>query len=143
MTESFETIVNHILREYHQWPLSNRWNEAISFGAGADAGAYWIRDSEGLVNIVWLNRDGIRDITLVLSTQESMFNFLPLTSIVAFEIREADNAPEFYSLGVKGNYVAHVIHPGRRGHLYWVANTPEETDQLRSFVTAVFDAYIR
>jgi hypothetical protein len=61
----FRLVTQRILSKYDGTPLLSRWQEAISFGAGVEATDYWIRDSEHVVNIVWLNPDGIRDITMV------------------------------------------------------------------------------
>lgn len=62
----FHSAVQELLARYDGTSLFNRWKQAISFGAGLTADAWWIRDSDDLVNIVWLNSDGIRDITLLV-----------------------------------------------------------------------------
>lgn len=61
----FRLVAQGLLSKYDGTPLLSRWQEAISFGAGLEATDYWIRDSGNIVNIVWLNSDGIRDITMV------------------------------------------------------------------------------
>lgn len=62
----FRLIVQRLLGKYDGTPLQARWQEAISFGAGIAASDYWIRDSDNVVNIVWLNSDGIRDVAMVI-----------------------------------------------------------------------------
>ena len=51
--------------KYDGTPLQSRWQEAISFGAGPEASDFWVRDSDDVVNIIWLNPDGIRDIAMI------------------------------------------------------------------------------
>jgi len=139
---SFESLVKTILDKYKSTTLSNRWQEAISFGAGAQANAFWIRDSADVVNIVWLNSDGIRDITYLLTPVQTMFNFIPLKNITTFEVREAPEMASLYGLGVEGHMLVHLIVPSPYGHLYWVAHTDKEANNLKSFLNAVLTAYI-
>ena len=61
----FRLVAQGLLNKYDGTPLLSRWQEAISFGAGLEATDFWIRDSGNIVNIVWLNSDGIRDITMI------------------------------------------------------------------------------
>ena len=64
----FRMVVQGLIGHYDGTPLQSRWQEAISFGAGLEASDYWIRDSDNVVNIVWLNSDGIRDVAMVTSS---------------------------------------------------------------------------
>ena len=155
----FEEVVRILLEKYEGTTINARWNEATSFGGGGRADAYWIRDSGYLVNIVWLNEDGIRDITLlryprempidessseILDAEydESMFNYLPLTSIASFEVREGENVAHQFGLGVMGHKMVHVITNGPRGNLYWVAETEKESGDLDDFLYRVFSQYV-
>ena len=99
--QNLSSIIEPILSKYSETTLAARWREATSFGAGSDFLAFWVRDSGYVVNIVWLNSDGIRDITLLMYAEEaqtdnegangevpehahyneSMFNFLPLSNM--------------------------------------------------------------
>lgn len=138
--ESFERATKSILAKYKDTALVMMWQEAIAFGEGIKANSYWIRDSEDVVNIVWLNFDGIRDITLHTPSRESMFNFVPLKSIVTVEIRDQENIAK-QLLDVEGNYAVHVIITGTRGDIWWVAENEESKQQLNSFLTSVLESY--
>ena len=139
----FTKRVKNLLQEYESTSLGNRWEEATSFGAAGHADAFWIRNSKDLVNIVWLNEDGIRDITLLTGSSETMFNFLLLKNIVAFEIREKEHITEMLSLGVEGHLVVHLVVPSPRGQLYWVANTERDVRELHVFLKTVMQEYLR
>jgi hypothetical protein len=137
--ENFEQEVKAILAKYKDEVLAERWQEAIAFGEGMKARSYWIRDSEDVVNIVWLNSDGIRDITWDSPTGESMFNFLPLKNILTFEVHEKENIAQF--LQVAGNFLIHVVVTGRRGDLWWVAENEESKQRLHAFFASVLGSY--
>jgi hypothetical protein len=138
--ESFEQATKLTLAKYKGTPLVMRWEEAIAFGEGIKAHSYWIRDSKDLVNIVWLNSDGIRDITLDTLSSESMFNFVPLKSIRTIEVRHKENIAK-QLLKVEGSYVIHVIITGTSGDIWWVAENDESQLRLESFLTTVFESY--
>ena len=148
----FQRIVEPVLDRYRDTPLLARWQEATAFGAGAD-------------DIVWLNSDGIRDITFVHFTiyetveaddadesegeprthdhQEVMFNFVPLGSIATFEVREGEDVAIQFRLGVRGHLLVHVVlHSAPIGNIYWVADSQAEAESLRSFTAAVLSAYV-
>lgn len=138
---AFETRAKALLQVYKGTALQERWAEATSFGAAKQAKAFWIRDSEDVVNIVWLNEDGIRDITWLPDTNESMFNFLRLKNIATFEIRESEGVTSSLRLGVEGHLVVHVVVPAQHGQIYWVANTENEVRELQTFLKAVLGEY--
>lgn len=140
--ESFEQAVKSILAKYKDKPLVSRWQEAIAFGKGIRADTYWIRDSKDVVNIVWLNSDGIRDITWHTPSGESMFNFLPLKSIVTFTVREKKNIA-IHLLKVTGNFMVHVISRATYGDLWWVAENEESRQRLHAFLSAVLKKYAK
>jgi len=138
--KSFEQATKSTLAKYEATPLVMRWEEAIAFGEGIKADSYWIRDSKDLVNIVWLNSDGIRDITLDTLSSESMFNFVPLKSILTIEVRQQENIAK-QLLKVEGSYVVHVIVTGTGGDVWWVAENEESRRRLNSFLTSVLGSY--
>lgn len=140
---TFAKRVKSLLQEYDDTTLQNRWEEATSFGVAGHADAFWIRNSKDLVNIVWLNEDGIRDITLLTESSETMFNFLLLKNIVAFEIREREHVTKILGLGVEGHLVIHVVVPSRGGQIYWVANTQKDARALQVFLKTVMQEYLR
>ena len=120
--------------------LQRNWDDAIAFGSGSEADAFWIRDSEDLINIVWLNADGIRDIAFVKEHGESMFNFVPIRKIATIETRQGENISGAFGLGVEGSYMIHVIVTARLGNLYWIGESPDSIARLRKFSHAVFAA---
>jgi hypothetical protein len=173
----FRLVAQGILNKYDGTPLLSRWQEAVSFGTGLEATDYWIRDSGGIVNIVWLNSDGIRDITMIHQQgiledsgeeelgsdeadgegasideegsyevpTESMFNFMPLRSINSVEVREGQHIAFRMGIGASGNKLVHLIPnvgAGNIGHLYWVADSPSEAEELEHFLNSVLSAYI-
>ena len=139
---TFAKRVKSLLQEYDDTTLQNRWEEATSFGVAGHADAFWIRNSKDLVNIVWLNEDGIRDITLLPQNGETMFNFLLLKNIATFEIREQEHLAELFNLRVEGRLVVHVVVSAPFGQLYWVANTKKDARELRVFLQAVMQKYL-
>jgi len=140
--KDFKLIATQVINKYQASDLSKRWQEAISFGQKEKAQSYWIRDSKDAVNIVWLNSDGIRDITWYPRSAETIFNFVPLKSIISFEIRErADIVRQ--SLNVGGDFVVRVIQGGEHGHLWWVAENEESKQRLHTFLTSVLKRYAK
>jgi hypothetical protein len=131
-----------VVNKYDSTSLPKRWQEAVTFGQGEIAQSYWIRDSEDAVNIVWLNSDGIRDITWHPASGESMFNFVPLRSIVTFEVREKTNIAVQY-LNVTGNFVVRVIQGGPHGDIWWIAENEESAQRLHTFLTSVLKSYAK
>ena len=168
----FILLVQRLLGKYDGTPLLSRWQEAISFGASREAVDFWIRDTGGVTNVVWLNSDGIRDIALVqlpavheeihepdneeeeirigqneeaegFLSYESMFNFLPLRSISTIEVREGPNIAIQMGLRVSGNKLVHVIpNTAGLGQLFWVADSPSENEDLDRFAKSVLSAYV-
>ncbi len=94
-----------------------------------------------MVNIVWLNSDGIRDITYLPSLNESVFNFVKVKNIVTFETREGVTVSEF-GPHVEGEFAVLGILASERGQLYWVAHTAKEERDLRAFVSEVLDSHV-
>ncbi len=143
--KSLKEAINPILIKYKDTPLVSRWQEAIAFGEGEKASSYWIRDTEDVVNIVWLNKNGIRDITWSPSNAECMLNYVPLRNIVTFEVREKDDVGRLL-VNVKGSYVVHVIPLsgaglGELGPLWWVAENEESKQRLQAFLSVVLEDY--
>ena len=139
----FLLVVEDILAKQQDTTLQNRWQDAISFGRGAEAQSFWARDSEDVVNIVWLNEDGLRDITLMPSSGQTIFNFVPLKSIVTFEVREREDIAAQVPLGVGGFLLIRAILPTRSGQLYWVADDEDQAARLKAFLRDVMEAYAR
>lgn len=136
VNKSFKSAVTQVLDKYQHTSLSKRWQDAISFGEREGAQSYWIRDSEDVVNIVWLCSDGIRDITWSPRTNETMFNYVPLKNILTIETREMINVARQHP-GVTGDFAVRVILGGQHGDLWWVAENEDTKQRLRNFLTSV------
>lgn len=140
---TFQEIASQIIKRHPESHLSARWEEAVSFGKGAEAKTFWIRETDDAINLVWLNKDGIRDIAWSPANSECMFNYIPLRSIVTFEVREKKDIV-LGLLGVKGDYTAHVIpQSAESGQLWWVAESEESKQRLRAFLSSVLTEFTR
>lgn len=142
-TDKFEKLVNAVLTKYEDTSLRAKWEDATSFGEQAKALSYWIRDSKDVVNIVWLCLDGIRDITWFPSPNQSIFNFLPLSSIITVEVRESANVARVLGYDVKGDLAVQVFNAAtKETTLVWVAATKTQKRNLRAFLSNVLTAYL-
>lgn len=141
INKGFKQIVDTVLSKYEATPLRKRWEEATSFGAADKATAFWIRDSEDVVNIVWLSHSSIRDIVWFPSSNQVAFSFLPLRNVKSIEVREAPDLSSRLGFPVKGDLVIRLFCTNPLGNLAWVANTEEQTNDLLAFAQQVFTAY--
>ena len=139
----FEELVKSILNKYDDVRLRNKWQEAVSFGTGSSAIAYWIRDSEDIVNIVWLSPNSIRDISWFPKMNLAVFNFLPLQNIIAIESREQSNIAKSFGFPVEGKLLVRVFAPTKQAVLAWAADTGQQERSLRAFTNQVFTAYTK
>lgn len=135
--DNFKGLADAVLEKHKDTSLRERWEDAISFGEGAKASAFWIRDSEDIINIVWLCSDGIRDITWFSGSNSSIFNFLPLQSIGAVEIREGNDIARGFGYPVNGDFIVRLF-PESMGRVAWAAETEEQKRDLRVFLSNVF-----
>ena len=147
----FRLSIQSLLSKYDGTPLQSRWQEAISFGSGFAASDFWIRDSDDVVNIVWINGDGIRDIGMIrypASSEdatpffEAALTFVPLRSIASVDVREGQDIARRARFPASGNKMALVTLTAPRGHLYWIANLQSETEKLSGFVSSVLSALV-
>jgi len=139
--KEFEKVVEVILTKYAETPLRKRWEEAISFGTGAGALAHWIRDSEDVVNIVWLSPTSIRDVTWVPTLNQAIFNFLPLRNITSIEVREGADIGKLFKYGVKGNLMVRMLCIRDTGDLAWIADGELQARELKVFLSKVLEAH--
>ena len=137
--QNFEQIVAGILNRHPNSPLAERWGEARASDPSPVPIAFWIRESEDLVNVVWLTQQDIRDITWLPGYDLSTFHLLRLSAITSLETRQAPEAAQ--SLGyasVSGDYLTYVHTPSERGGLVWIASKDAENiARLRNFVSEV------
>lgn len=133
-----ESAVSLILEKYRTTPLVERWREAISFGSGVHASAYWIRDSADAVNVVWIASDGIRDITLVPGPPTfSMFDFLPKRSISSIGTREAENAGRNFRFPASGDFLVLIFTTSDNARIGLVADTEDQKHALKAFAQQI------
>lgn len=130
--KSFRTLVEPILNRYPYTSLMARWEEATSSDPDPKPLAFWIRETADLVNIVWLMRHDVRDITWFPQQEMSTFNLLRLSSITGFEVRQTKEAVKAFGLPVAGDYLIHVT--AVKGSLFWVASNEREVAELRKFL---------
>lgn len=131
---SFKEIVKTILARYNQTPLVSRWEEATSSEPDHKPIAFWIRDSDDLVNIVWLVHQDIKDITWFPNEQKSTFQLTKSSCIAGFEVHEQKEVAKLYGFKVAGDYLIHLHSIATRGDLWWVASNPKETEELKKFL---------
>jgi len=131
---SFRAIVETILERYRQTSLVGRWKEATLSEPEPKPLAFWIRESNDLVNIVWLTQHDIRDISWFPQIKMSTFNLLRLDAFTGLEVREAADAAKQFALPVAGNYIVDVRANSPRGGLIWAASNDKEVAELREFL---------
>lgn len=131
---NFRDVVKPILNRYALTSLVARWEEATAYGLKPLA--FWIRESNDLVNIVWMNKSGVWDITWFPQSKLSTFNFSRLSTITGFDIRAGEDVAKQTSLVVAGTYAVEVFaSSGRGGGFLWVANGAKEEAELGEFVS--------
>ena len=146
-TRDFRTVVGTLLAKHQSPSLTRRWEEAVGFGSGADARAFFIRDWQDSVNIVWLGEDGtIRDVAWIpsgdLQAEQSMGIVTRVEDVVGFEVTEFPNVAHALGPQVEGDLLIRVyLSSAPSGSLYWVAADSAQAEQLRSFYQAVLGAY--
>ena len=158
--DSVGQAITHLRAKYGgDVPLFKRLDDAIGFGRGEKADAFFLHDSADVVNLIWLNADGIRDVTWLprqrpdgkieseephQHTSETIFNFLPLNQITSFEVRESSQVARKMGPNVSGDFMVQVfLGSSPHGQLYWIASNPAEVAQLRGFLQAVLAAFAR
>lgn len=130
---TFNEVLEKMRNRYRDTSLPHRLKEAIMLTPDLETSAYWVRESDDIVNIVWLTDNDVRDITWFPDDLSSAFDITQYSAIAGFEIREAANVAK-ERFGVAGNYLVSVYAMGEHGHLYWVASNRKEEDELRNFL---------
>ena len=130
---NFTDVVKAILYRHAQTSLRERWEEAIA--SGLKPIAFWVRESSDLVNIAWMNKSGIWDITWYPKSNTSAFAFARLSTITGFESRAGADAVKQSGLVVSGIYTVEVFAGTSRGGGFIWAATSEEESGLRDFVS--------
>lgn len=137
---SLKAELDELRTKYRGTLLIDRLDDASSMSAIENASASWIRDSEEVVNAVWLEGGRLFDVTWVPTAEQSMVNILPLSQVLGFELREASGLVSAMLPGMTGNVLARVWAQSTGATLLWAASSPEEIISLRGFVKAVVAA---
>lgn len=132
--KSFRAVVEAVLNRYRQTSLATRWKEATLSEPELRPLAFWVRESDDLVNIVWLTPHDIRDITWYPDREMSTFSFARLSAITGLEVREVADAAKKLGLTVTGHYVVNVHTYSGGGGFVWVAGNEKEVTELQEFV---------
>ena len=130
---SLKEVLETMLNKYRDTSLPHRLKEAIMLTSDLETSAYWVRESDDIVNIVWLTDNDVRDITWFPDDRLSTFDVTRYSAIAGYEIREATDVAKG-RFGVAGNYLVSVYSIGEYAHLYWVASNRREEDELRNFL---------
>lgn len=141
--KDFIKRVETILTKHNIASLSKTWEQAISLEPKADIIASWIRDSDDVINIVWLTPTGIYDISWFPEPPQSVLNYVPLQNILSFEIRTMANVAHYFGHTVKGNILTAAYCQPNSPNLYWVADTEEQAKELESFFLHVSASYYK
>lgn len=130
----FRAVVGPILDRYRETSLISRWKEATVSDPDPKPLAFWIRESDDLVNMVWLMRHEIRDITWYPKRDMSTFNLLRYSAVTGIEVREATGIAKQVGLDISGDYMVDVRAISQHGGLIWVASNEKEAAELGQFV---------
>jgi hypothetical protein len=139
--KEFKDIVQNILAKHDIAILDRMWKQVISLEPQVDVIAYWIRDSNDVINIVWLTPLGIYDISWFPDPAQSAFNYVPLRNVLAFEVRKMKNVAQYVGHKVKGNVLVIAYCQPHSPNLLWIAETQKQTNELESFFLHVFTSY--
>lgn len=139
--KDFKSTVEAILAKHNIASLYKAWEQAISLEPKANIIAYWIRDSDDVINIVWLTPLGIYDISQFTEPEQSAFNYVPLQSILSFEVRRLKNVAHYFGHTAKGDMLITAYCQTNSPNLLWVADTQKQTKELESFFLHVFASY--
>ena len=136
--QDFAATVQAIISRHPEAAIADRWEEAGSIDLNRAPDTSWIRESDDLINIVWLTDQGIiADITWFPSTQTATFSYLRLSTILQIEIRQGPNLGQQMGLSLSGELVATVHTSSHRAGLVWIASDAENATELRAFVSEV------
>ena len=139
---AFQERVTSLLQKHDGSALAERWDEANAFGSSTEVFTSWIRETDDLINIVWLTPDGIKDITWFPAFQRAMFNFLPLRSINAFEVREGKDIGMAFGYSVEGDYIIRALTTPQTAILVWIAATAQQQQDLKAFYKVLMTHYV-
>lgn len=131
---SFREFIGTILKRYSDTSLPMRWKEATMLDPNPKPLAYWVRESDDLLNIVWLTDSDVRDITWFPDDESSSLNIIRYSAIAGFQVRESTDAGTAHGLNVSGDYLVSVYSTAEYGNLYWVASNRKEENKLREFI---------
>ncbi len=132
--QEFRVRVEEVLKQRGFQSLSDRWQEAIKTSPEIEDDAFWIRDSDDLINIIWLTPQDIRDITYYPDRDLSSFNLLAINHIVGIAVREGPQATTAMGSTILGNYMISANAVSSSASLYWVASSDLQKTELQRFL---------
>lgn len=136
--QDFAATVEAIISRHPDALLAHQWEEAQAVDPNPAPDTSWIRETDDLINVVWLTQRGIIDITWLPLTQTGTFSFVRLSSMVGIEVHEGPNVLQGMGLTVSGNTVATVHTSSHQAGLVWVASDDAaNTSELRDFTVQV------
>ena len=140
-TQDFRSIVEDILAKHDLAGLNRMCEQVIALEPEVNIVAYWIRDSNDVINIVWLTPLGIYDISWFPTPDQSAFNYVPLRNFLSFEVRRLKDVSQYFGHKVKGDVIVVAYCQPHSPNLLWVADTKKQTNELEGFFSHVFASY--
>ncbi len=142
MTAEFKSRIDALASGLADSNFAQRWEDTQRFGSKLEPSAFWIRQTEDIVNVAWIEEGVVFDISWYPERGLSTVAFLPLSNIAGMEFREALNAAATFHLPVSGEFIVSVHGSDARASLIWAASG-ENAEELRAFALAVARASFR
>lgn len=137
----FRDIVEAVLVKRNIASLQKIWETAFSRVAEVPVIAYWIRDSDDVINIVWLTAVEVCDVFWFPDPDQSAFNYIPLRNILSFEVRRTKNVAQYHGYKVKGDVLITAYCKPNSPNLFWAANTQKQIKDLEDFSRHLFTIF--
>ena len=134
---TFEHEVHRLIAQYEVPPLQAQLQQVLNVGAGLEAQAFWLRESEDLVNIVALGTRFIWDVSWQPKFNMCQAVILRLSHVVSVETRDSQDAALSLGLSVSGNLAVVVHVMSDRGGVVWAAHNDDSASSLRRFTEQV------
>ncbi len=136
--QDFAATVQAIISRHPDALLAHQWEEAQAVDPNPAPDTSWIRETDDLINVVWLTQHGVIDITWLPLTQTGTFSYVCFSSIVGVEVHEGPNVLRGMGLTVSGETVATVHTSSHRAGLVWAASDDAaNTSELRDLTVQV------
>ena len=137
-----KATIDQLRAKYADTSYPSRLDDAQSLADALEGSPlFFVRDTEEVANVVWLQDGIIFDVTWFPEADPSTVNIRALRDVVAFEVREAPNVVRTIYETVGGDFIVKVVAPDQLGSLYWAASAGAEADALQAFFQQVLRAY--